>query len=141
MPNTVTNTNSVSTTVVTTAETVVLTCAPFTYDFPNPYVGAEHSGAGQGVTVKGIVNVAPAGTGATAATVRVRQGSVTGTVVGASLAQTVAAGNSTELTYWAQDTSRFAAQAGGGVYVVTVQFTGATGNSTVTYAAADVGGV
>lgn len=141
MVNTVTNQVLTTTTVVTTAETVAVTCTPFLYDFPNPFVGGEHSGAGQGVTVKGIVNINPAGAGSTLVTVRVRQGNLTGPVVGDPITQTIAATNQAEVTYYALDTSRFCAANGGGTYVVTVQMTGATGNSTIAYASAEVGGL
>lgn len=130
-----------STTVTTTTETALITTSPYTYDFPNAYVGGEHSGAGQGIVVHGTININPAGTGATLATVRVRQGSLTGPVVGDPITQTIAATNQQEMAYWAQDTSRFCAQSGGGVYVITVQFTGATANSTVAYAICEVKGI
>lgn len=132
-----------SQTVVTTAETVVMTTPAYVYDEANPFVGGEHQGAGQGVTVSGIINVTPVGTGATSATVRVRQGSISGPIVGGAagtITQNVVAGNSLEITYEAVDTSRFCAQSGGGVYVVTIQFTGATGNSTIQPVTVDVEG-
>jgi len=139
MANKIAQQNSGSQTVVTTAETTVVTTPAYVYDYPNPFVGGEHAGAGQGVTVSGVLNVNPAGTAATAVTVRVRQGTITGTIVSTEL-QSVVAGNSQEVTYEGVDTSRWCAQAGGGVYVVTVQFTAATGNSTITLATVDVEG-
>lgn len=143
MPTKISQVNLGSQTVVTTAETVVITTNPYVYDEPNPFVGGEHVGSGQGVTISGIINVVPVGTAATSATVRVRQGSIAGPIVGGaagSIVQTVAAGNSIEITYEAVDTSRFCAQSGGGVYVVTIQFTAATGNSTIQPVTVDVEG-
>lgn len=143
MPIKSANINLGAQTVVTTAETVVLTTAPYVYDMPNPFVGGEHAGAGQGVTINGLVNIAPIGAGTTLGTVRVRQGNLTGPVVGGaagSITQSLVAGNSAEITYAALDTSRWCAQNGGGVYVVTIQMTGATGNSTVQPVTCDVMG-
>lgn len=126
--------------VVNATETVILTTNAYTYDYPNPFVGGEHAGPGQGVTISGVVNVNPVGTAGTAATIRVRQGSIAGPVVGVAEPETVAAGNAYAIPYEALDSSRFAAQSGGGVWVVTIQFTAATANSTVINVTADVEG-
>lgn len=129
-----------SQTVVNANETVILTTNPYTYDQPNPFVGTEHTGGGQGVTVSGVVDVNPVGTAGTAATIRVRQGSISGAVVGVAEPMTVAAGNAYAIPYEALDSTRWAAQSGGGVWVITIQFTAATANSTVINVTADVEG-
>ena len=126
--------------VVNATETVILTTNAYTYDYPNVFVGTEHAGSGQGVTISGVVDVNPVGTAGTAATIRVRQGSISGTVVGVAEVETVAAGNAYAIPYEALDTTRWAAQAGGGVWVVTIQFTAATANSTVVNVTADIEG-
>ena len=117
-------------TAVTTAETVLITSNPYVYDYPNPFVGGEHSGPGQGVTISGTVDVTAAGTAASLVTIRVRQGSITGAVVGGAQTDVVTAGPGPVIPYEAVDTSRWCAQAGGGVYVVTAQVSSATTNST-----------
>jgi len=129
-----------SQTVVNATETVIATTNAYTYDYPQSFVGGEHSGLGQGVTISGVVAVNPVGTSATLATIRVRQGSIAGPVVGVALPETVAAGSQVTLAYEAFDTTRFAAQSGGGVYVVTIQFTAASANSTVIAVTLDVEG-
>jgi hypothetical protein len=117
-------------TPVTTAETVVLTSAPYTYDMPNPFVGTEHAGTGQGVRINGVVYFSNTGASTTSQIVRVRQGGLTGTIIGGiSFSQNVTAAGNAVIAYDEIDTSRFAA--GGGVYVVTVQAVAATGNPTV----------
>lgn len=120
-----------SVTPVTNAETVVLTSAPYTYDEPNPFLGLEHAaqGPGQGVRINGIVNYSTTGTGTTQVTIRVRQGSLTGPVVGAAVTTTVTAATPATIPFDEIDFTRFAA--GGGVYVVTATAGGATGNPTI----------
>lgn len=137
MATKITQQNTGSQTITTTTETAVITTPAYTYDEPNPFVGGEHSGAGQGVSISGVININPVGAGATSVVVRVRQGTVTGTIV-STITQTVTAASSLELTFEGVDTTRFPAS--GGVYVVSLQFGAATGNSTVTYTAVDVEG-
>jgi hypothetical protein len=120
-----------SVTPVTTAETVVLTSLPYVYDNPNPYVGGEHSGGGQGVRINGIIYYSATATGTTAVTVRVRQGGLTGPVVGQAIIAAVTASATAVIAYDEVDTSRYPAQAGGGVYVVTVVTNGATANPSI----------
>jgi hypothetical protein len=84
--------------------------------------------AGQGATVTGIsgtVNVTP-GTAATGITVRVRQGSLTGPVVGASPLHTVAAAAPQNISFGASDFSTFLESPN--QYVITIQQAAATGN-------------
>jgi hypothetical protein len=113
---------------VTTAETVVLTSAGYVYDNPNPYVGGEHVGSGQGVRINGIVYFSTTAAGTTAITVRVRQGSLAGALVGAQITQSVTANTAAVIAFDEIDFSRFPAAEGGGVYVVTVQGVASTGN-------------
>ena len=85
--------------------------------------------AGPPVGITGTVNITP-GTGTTAIILRVRQGSLTGTLVGGSPSHTVAAGAAQSISFGVTDTTQFTQQAGGGVYVVTAQQTGGTANGT-----------
>ena len=108
--------------------------------FSNPAAAAETvvytspalvAGSGEGVIgISGTINLTP-GTGATACVVRVRAGTLTGTLLGASPSHTVAAGAAQSVSFGATDNSDFLQQAGGGSYVVTVQMTGATGSTTI----------
>lgn len=128
-------------TVVTVAETVVLTSAPYYYDQPNPFVGGEHAGAGQGVSISGEMNISALGGSTTGATIRVRQGSIAGPVVGQPLTPRVVAADVTDtLFYETEDLTRYPAQAGGGIYVVTIQFTAAAGNATINEATMEIQG-
>lgn len=102
----------------TNVETVVYTTPAF-------QVGPGYNAVG----IQGTVNITP-GVGATAVVIRVRQGGLTGPVVGFAPSHTVAAGSPQSITFGATDVSTFLEQAGGGTYVVTVQQTGATGNGT-----------
>lgn len=113
------------------AETVVVTTPGYVYDYPQSFVGTEHQGAGQGVTVSGIVAFSVVGAGVTSATVKVKQGVIGGTQVGASFQVPVAAGVPNVIPFAVNDITRWPAQAGGGIYVVTVTETGSTGASTV----------
>lgn len=114
------------------AETVIITTPGYVYDNPQAFVGTEHLGAGQGVTVSGVVVFTVVGSGVTSASVRIRQGALAGIQVGATFTAPVAAGVPNVIPFIGNDLSRFPAQAGGGVYVVTVSETAATGASTVT---------
>lgn len=105
----------------------------------NPSLAAEtvvyttpaiQMGAGEGpVGITGTLNVVP-GTGTTAVVIRVRQGNVTGPLVGVALTHTVAAGAVQSVSFGATDTGDFLQQPGGGQYVVTAQQTGGTANGT-----------
>lgn len=87
---------------------------------------AVQAGAGVGaVGISGTVNITP-GTSTTAIIIRIRQGSLTGALVGVSPSHTVAAAAPQSISYGAADTSSFIEQSGGGVYVVTAQQTGGT---------------
>lgn len=111
------------------AETVVATTPGYVYDFPTAQLGVNQGG--QGVVITGMVDFTVVGAGVTAAQIRVRQGGLSGAQVGPTIAAPVAAGVPNNLNFTVDDPSRFAAQAGGGVYVLTVSETGATGASTV----------
>ena len=101
----------------------------------NPAASAEtvvyttptlQTGQGTGtVGVTGTVNITP-GTSTTALVIRVRQGSLTGPVVGQAATHTVAAGAAQSISFGSSDTSTFLEQVNGGVYVVTVAQTGGT---------------
>jgi hypothetical protein len=107
------------------------------YDLPQPTSG---SGAGgQGVTITASIN-ATNSAAATTATLRVRQGSSSGPVVGAALTQPATASVAQEFFIEEFDNSRVPAQAGGVQYVVTIQYAGASGNSTVNECVVDVAG-
>lgn len=134
------NLSAGSTPLVTTAETVIITGTPYTYDNPNPYVGGEHVGSGQGVSINGIVNVTT-GAGANLITIRVRYSTVGGAVVGgagATITHTVAAATAYALPYSFEDLTRFAAS--GGIYVLTVQQGAASGNGAVQPATMEIMG-
>lgn len=89
------------------------------------------TGQGDGaIGITGTINLTP-GTAATQCIVRVRQGSLAGPLVGASPVHTVAAGAAQSISFGVTDTTPFTEQPGGGVYVVTVQMTSATGSTTV----------
>lgn len=124
-------------TLVTTAETVVATVGPFNTVTSTgagsqalntlPQGSASYSQAGpQGVAIVGSLNVT-IGTGGTAAVVRVRQGSLTGALVGVAQTATVTAGNVVTLDIGELDGSPVSPA----TYVVTVSITGASANSTV----------
>jgi len=102
----------------TSAETVIYTTP------------ALQMGQGEGsVGITGTVNVTP-GTGTTAIVLRVRQGTLTGPLLGVALTHTVAAGAVQSITFGATDNTDFLQQPGGGVYVITAQQTGGTANGT-----------
>lgn len=101
------------------AETVV-------YTTPAMQVGAGMTPIG----ISGTLNVTP-GTAASQAIVRIRQGSLTGPVVGPAPVHTVAAGAAQSVSFGGTDTTTYLEQVGGGVYVITLQMTSATGASTV----------
>jgi hypothetical protein len=86
--------------------------------------------AGSPVGITGTVNLSP-GTSATQAIIRVRQGGLAGTLVGGSPVHTVAAGAAQSISFGVTDTSGWTEQAGGGVYVVTVQMTGGAATTTM----------
>lgn len=108
--------------VVTTAETAIATVTAF---------NVNQGTTGEGVYVSGdLYFTAP--TGATAATVRVRQGSGTGGAVvnnPTPVAVPVTAGTPAVIGYSALDSATVLAN--GQQYTVTVQFTGASANASV----------
>lgn len=110
-------------TVLTTAETVVLSGPSVPINNPT----------GEGVGVWGGITITP-GAGTTALVIRVRLGSLTGTVVSNQTVAATAAVNDTH-SFYGLDTTLinppFPAIAPGTPYVVTVVQTGATGNGTV----------
>lgn len=108
------------------AETVIATTAAYSYDFPNPFVGGEHSGSGGGINISGSLGFSNVGTSTTAIVVRVRQGTIAGPIVQAALTKPVTAGTADTVSFDFIDTSRAAAQSGGVVYVLTVASTGLT---------------
>lgn len=92
---------------------------------------AIQTGQGDGlVGITGTVNITP-GTSTTAVVLRVRQGGLTGTLVGFSPSHAVAAGAAQSISFGASDASGWTEQAGGGVYVVTAQQTGGAANGTI----------
>lgn len=105
-------------TVVTTAETVLATIGPFNEN--------QAAGFAQGVAFDGNVNMT-VGTGGTLATLRIRNGGLTGALVGVAQAQTVAAGNQVNIPISELDPTLVQV---GVSYVVTVQLTAASANST-----------
>jgi hypothetical protein len=116
-----------TTTLTTTTETVAATiAAPPELQSPSN---------GQGLLVSGTVNVT-GGTATTTVTVRVRQGSLTGAVVGDALVNTVVAATAPD-TYAYQAIDPTLTYLNGETYVVTVQLAGATANGSVNYA--DIG--
>jgi len=120
MPNTALRMEQVTAavTVLTTTETVAVTSDIL----PLSPIG------GEGYNVCGLVNIT-AGTATTAVVVRVRQNSLTGTVVGNALTHTLAAAAVANIAFDVQDFSAAATPVA--QYVVTVQQTAATGNGTV----------
>lgn len=107
-------------TITTTTETVIATVGPFNVNVP--------AAIGQGVMLDGSINLL-VGTGATAAVIRVRSGSLTGALIGVAHTVTVTAGTTVELPIAELDAASLVVA--GDTYVVTVQMTGASGNSTV----------
>jgi hypothetical protein len=92
-----------------TAETVMYTTPTLTI------------GQGDGaVGVSGTLNFT-GGTSATALTIRIRQGSLTGTLVGGAPVHTIAAGAPQSISFGGTDSSPYLE--GGGVYVITGQQT------------------
>jgi hypothetical protein len=110
-------------------ETVIMTSLVYTYDNPNPFVGLEHAGGGQGVRISGQISITP-GASTTAGVVRVRQGGLAGTQVGNTITVPLTAAVPNSIPYDQIDNTRY--PAGGGVYVVTLSTTAATGVGSVT---------
>jgi hypothetical protein len=102
--------------VTTTTETVIGT---ITIPPENQPLGSD------GIAIDGAMT-GTAGAGTTAVTIRVRQGTVTGTVVGAQVSSPVTASAGFVMPFSCLDaTTSYPA---GNTYVVTAQQTGATGN-------------
>jgi len=114
--------NSSSQTITTTTETVVATSTTNVEN--NPAVGAS-------TIVRGTINIT-AGTGTTAIVVRVREASLTGTLVGNAITISVTAGSLYQIPFEVVDASAYGTvNTTGAVWVATVQQTGASGNGTV----------
>lgn len=90
------------------------------------------SGSGDvGIWFSGDVKLTT-GAGTTAVTIRLRQGNgISGTIIDSTAALPIGAAVTTQAPFNLFDTSQWSSQAGGGVYSLTVQQTGATGNGTV----------
>lgn len=115
--------SSAATNLPTTTETVVLT---FT-------IPPENNPGGEGVQIDANADFT-AGTAATSAILRVRQGSLAGAVVGNAIQSPVTAGIPNSLSGCVLDpTLQYPV---GNTYVLTVQQVAATGNGTMAYAAA-----
>lgn len=99
---------------VTTSEAVVATLPAGNWNTP------------QGTLVSVSANYSPAASN-TAITFRIRQGSLTGTLIGVARTSTVANPNSYELGFEEFDNSAFGLAQQQGVYVVTAQGTAAGG--------------
>jgi len=115
------NLHAVAVTTVTltnAAEGVIATLTPFTE--------AQAGEFAQGVVIQANVNVT-IGTSGTAIVLRVRKGSLTGTLVGAAQTITAAAGNTVAATIDELDT----VLAQNVTYVLTGQVTAGAANSTV----------
>lgn len=108
------------------AETTIGSTAAYQYDFPNTFVGGEHSGAGGGIIISGQLNFSSVGTSTTAVVVRCRQGSSVGPLVQAAITKPVTAGTADTVPYSFIDQSRAAAQSGGVQYFITVASTALT---------------
>jgi|SRR5579859_1374173 len=118
--------SSAATNVPTTTETVVLT---FT-------IPPEANPGGEGVQIDANVTFT-SGAAATAAILRVRQGSLAGAIVGNAIESPVTAALTESLSGCVLDpTLQYPA---GNTYVLTLQQVAATGNATMQYAAAFTG--
>lgn len=118
--NTFEFTNTATTTLVTTAETAVLTMTGISTRGPSDQVGIE-----------GQVQITP-GTAATGARIRVRRGNgLTGAVVGSIQDIPVTAAVLNSAPFSVVDTP---GEVAGQAYTVTVVQTAATANGSVTYA-------
>jgi hypothetical protein len=117
--------SSAPTPLVTTAETVVLL-------FTTPSMNQP---SGSGAVISAYASVTT-GTAAAALTVRIRQGSLTGPVVGAPMTEVcaAAAANQAAFAVGIDGTTDYPS---GQVYVVTVQQGSATGNGVMQYVVAD----
>lgn len=120
VPRVVTATVVADVPLVTTAETVLATVTPITT-----------ADATEQVTLTGTAQIT-AGTAATAITPRIRRGTdATGAVVGEGNPQTVAAGNTVDLSMNERDVPGPVA---GASYVLTAQQVAATGNGSSLHA-------
>lgn len=103
------------TTLVTTAETVVATLSGISTQTPDAPVNLRGwLGIGTGASVTAVV-------------LRIRRTGLTGTLVGEAVTLSAAAATNYSLDIECQD---FPGEIAGGVYVLTVSQTGATGNGT-----------
>lgn len=111
--------------LVTTAETVVLTLPSFSVDLPSRHA-----------TLRAVLTVTP-GTGTTSLTFRFRQGSLTGALIGSAIVDPVFGAVGTAETHTAEldvVPGEWAAQ----TVVVTVQQGAATGNGSVGHKVGEV---
>lgn len=95
------------------------------------------SSGGEGYKISGVVNFTE-GTNGTAVTLRVRQGTLTGTLVGVGAVHTLAAAAVASIPYSVVDTAAATSPPAGGVYVLTAQQTAATANGTANIATLEV---
>ena len=102
-----------------------------------PAVGPAEAPGVTPVGISGTVNLTP-GTGATGATIRVRQGNGTGgtLVSNASPVHTVAAAAPQSISFGATDATGYLQ--GGGQYTITVQMTGASAPTAINLVDAEV---
>lgn len=92
--------------------------------------GVQSPNAWATISLTGVVTITP-GTSATAVVIRVRRGTVTGTLVGVAETDTLAAAANGIIPFFFVDTP---GDVDGIKYVVTVVETGAAANGTVNYA-------
>lgn len=112
----------------TNTETVALTIPFSGGNSTNDSLANPISGNNCKTRISGSVNIT-AGTGTTAVVIRCRKNGLTGTAVGVSHTDTLAAGNTEDIPYYFDDTAPGFAQA----YVITVQQTGGTAAGTVNF--------
>lgn len=95
-----------------------------------PATGAANAPGSIPISISGTINLTP-GTSATAATVRIRQGSgIGGTQISAAPVHTVAATSPQSISFGATDATGYLG-APGGQYTVTVQMTGGAATTTI----------
>jgi hypothetical protein len=126
MPNAYKAMATGATPMITTAETVAVNTPNISYN----------NAMGSGLSISGTVNVL-AGAGVTGITLRVKQGGISGGLLGNPTLNTIPAGNTETLVFDVVDLSNYAS-APGSFYTVTALATGATGNSTINQATIEV---
>lgn len=136
MPYALSSNTITTTTITTTAESVLCTIGPYTYD--QPATGSATAG-GQGVRISASANIT-ASAATTSALLRIRQGSIAGPLVGVAQTTPATASVAQNFAIEVLDTSRVPAQSGGVTYYFTIAMVGASGNSTVNAVEVDVDG-